>query len=148
MLSSSLCVPDVTVTCMLSEDCVLPCNFQPGTDETVEWFRQDVSLYKFERNGSNTNYFKEQQLAERASISVPQMSNGNASLVLRRSSVKDRGTYRCHVRTSAGVHNAKVILKVEGELMLNKRQTQQCHHIAFVINKYIFITPHILFSFL
>lgn len=105
---------------MLSEACALPCSFQPGTDETVEWFRQDVSLYKFERNGSNTNYFKQQELAERASVSVPQVSNGNASLVLRRCGVKDRGTYRCHVRTSAGVHNARVILKVEGELMLDE----------------------------
>uniref|UniRef100_A0A3Q3ANF8 Ig-like domain-containing protein n=1 Tax=Kryptolebias marmoratus TaxID=37003 RepID=A0A3Q3ANF8_KRYMA len=109
-------MPDVTVTCFISEECGLPCNFQPGRGETVEWFRQDVLLYKFERNSSSKDYFKQQQLAERASISPQHISNGNATLMLRRSGLKDRGTYRCHVRTSAGEHNAKVILKVEAPI--------------------------------
>ncbi|XP_072234624.1 HERV-H LTR-associating protein 2 isoform X2 [Leuresthes tenuis] len=68
--------PDVTVTCFVSEECVLPCNFQPGS----------------------------------------KISNGNATMILRRSGLKDRGTYRCHVLTSEGEHDAKVILKVEAPI--------------------------------
>ncbi|MEQ2208844.1 hypothetical protein XENOCAPTIV_017050, partial [Xenoophorus captivus] len=104
--------PDVVVTCFNSEDCVLPCTFQPGRNETVEWFRQDALLYRFDRNSSKES-FNPDQLAERASISPQQISDGNATLILRRSDPKDRGTYRCHVQTSEGRHKAKVILKVE-----------------------------------
>uniref|UniRef100_A0A3Q2FUF5 HERV-H LTR-associating 2b, tandem duplicate 1 n=1 Tax=Cyprinodon variegatus TaxID=28743 RepID=A0A3Q2FUF5_CYPVA len=37
-----------------------------------------------------------------ASISPQQISDGNATLILRRGVPKDRGTYRCHVKTSGG----------------------------------------------
>ncbi|XP_069562918.1 HERV-H LTR-associating protein 2 [Brachyistius frenatus] len=115
--------PDVTVTCLVSEECALPCSFQPGSEETVEWFRQDVVVYKFEQqsddeddeddDGSSKEHLKREQLGGRASILPHLVARGNATLVLRRSGLKDRGTYRCHVRTSTGEHNAKVILKVE-----------------------------------
>uniref|UniRef100_A0A3Q2QJQ8 Ig-like domain-containing protein n=1 Tax=Fundulus heteroclitus TaxID=8078 RepID=A0A3Q2QJQ8_FUNHE len=111
LLNSSCCVPDVAVTCFHLEDCVLPCAFQPGGNETVAWFRQDALLYRFDRNGSKES-LRLQQLAPRASITPQQISEGNASLVLRRAVTKDRGIYRCHVQTSAGEHKAKVILKV------------------------------------
>ncbi|MED6263794.1 hypothetical protein CHARACLAT_008295, partial [Characodon lateralis] len=107
--------PDVVVTCFNSEDCALPCTFQPGRNETVEWFRQDALLYRFDRNSSKES-FNPDQLAERASISPQQISDGNATLILRRSDPKDRGTYRCHVQTSGGRHKAKVILKVEAPI--------------------------------
>lgn len=97
---------------------MLPCNFQPGGKETIEWFRQDVVVYKFERdddNDSSEEHYKHEQLAGRAFV-LPQLaSSGNATLVLRRTGLKDRGTYRCHVSSSEGEHNAKVVVKVEGE---------------------------------
>lgn len=119
--------PDVTVTCFVSEECVLPCSFQPGTEETIEWFRQDVVVYKFERedddeddddddDDSSEEHFEHEQLAGRASIFPHLISRGNATLIIRGSGLKDRGTYRCHVRTSKGVHNAKVIVKVEAPI--------------------------------
>lgn len=92
---------------------MLPCSFQPGANETIEWFRQGVVVYKY--NQSKVGHFRHEQLAGRASISPSQVSRGNATLVLRSSGLKDRGTYRCHVNTSGGEHNAKVILKIEGE---------------------------------
>uniref|UniRef100_A0A3Q2PCI9 Ig-like domain-containing protein n=1 Tax=Fundulus heteroclitus TaxID=8078 RepID=A0A3Q2PCI9_FUNHE len=123
LLNSSCCVPDVAVTCFHLEDCVLPCAFQPGGNETVAWFRQDALLYRFDRNGSKES-LRLQQLAPRASITPQQISEGNASLVLRRAVTKDRGIYRCHVQTSAGEHKAKVILKVIGEFTPRRRTSR------------------------
>lgn len=101
---------------------MLPCSFQPGIKETIEWFRQDVVVYKFERDDdddddddSSKGHFEHEQLAGRASILPNLISSGNATLILRRTGLKDRGIYRCHVNTSKGEHNAKVIVKVEGE---------------------------------
>ncbi|XP_034428963.1 uncharacterized protein LOC117754243 [Hippoglossus hippoglossus] len=103
---------------------MLPCSFPPGSEETVEWFRQDVVVYKFEREddeddddddskSSSEEHFDYKQLSGRASVFPHLISHGNATLVLRSGDLKDRGTYRCHVRTSNGEHDAKVILKVE-----------------------------------
>ncbi|XP_047193892.1 LOW QUALITY PROTEIN: uncharacterized protein LOC118098935 [Hippoglossus stenolepis] len=123
--------PDATVTCFVSEECVLPCSFPPGSEETVEWFRQDVVVYKFEREddeddededddddskSSSEEHFDYKQLSGRASVFPHLISRGNATLVLRSGDLKDRGTYRCHVRTSNGEHDAKVILKVEAPI--------------------------------
>ncbi|XP_040921673.1 uncharacterized protein hhla2b.1 [Toxotes jaculatrix] len=123
--------PDVTVRCLVSEECVLPCSFQPGSEETVEWFRQGVVVYKFERDDdddddeekqeeedsdSSEEHSDRQQLSGRASVFPHLISRGNATLILRGSGLKDRGTYRCHVRTSNGEHNAKVILKMEAPI--------------------------------
>ncbi|XP_039983536.1 uncharacterized protein hhla2b.1 [Xiphias gladius] len=129
--------PDVTVTCFVSEECVLPCSFKPGSKETIVWFRQDVVVYKFERGGgdddddedddddddddndsSSEEHRDPKQLEGRASVFPHLVSRGNATLILRSSGLKDRGTYRCHVRTSSGEHNAKVILKVEAPIRL------------------------------
>ncbi|XP_030612771.1 V-set domain-containing T-cell activation inhibitor 1-like [Archocentrus centrarchus] len=106
--------PDVTVRCFVSEDCMLPCSFQPGSNETIEWFRQGAVVYKF--NQSKVGHFKHEQLAGRASIFPSLVSRGNATLVLRSSGLKDRGMYRCHVHTTEGEHDAKVILKIEAPI--------------------------------
>ncbi|KAI3355485.1 hypothetical protein L3Q82_018321 [Scortum barcoo] len=117
--------PDVTVTCVVSEECILPCSFQPGSKETIEWFRQDEVVYKFERGDDNDDddeedsseeHFEHEKLASRASVFPHLISRGNATLILRRVGLKDRGTYRCHVSTQKGEHNAKVIMKVEAPI--------------------------------
>lgn len=112
-LECALCVSVVTVVCAVSEDCALPCSFQPSNNETIRWFRQDVAVYTFERSSAGDG----SQDSRQAHLSVypPLVTHGNATLLIRRSGVKDRGTYRCHVSTSKGEHNAKVIVKVEGE---------------------------------
>uniref|UniRef100_A0A3Q3MAE8 Ig-like domain-containing protein n=1 Tax=Mastacembelus armatus TaxID=205130 RepID=A0A3Q3MAE8_9TELE len=126
--------PDVTVKCIVSEECLLPCSFQPGSEEAIEWFRQDVVVYKFKRNddddddddddgsdsddddSTNEEHLEHKQFAGRVSIFPHLISRGNATMILRRSGLKDRGTYRCHVSTSNGKHDAKVILKVEAPI--------------------------------
>lgn len=116
--------PDVTVTCVISEECVLPCSFEPASGETIKWFRQDVVVYKLERDDDEDDedddggddHFEHEQIAGRASIFPHLISRGNATLILRRSNPKDRGTYRCHVHTSKGEHNAKVIVKVQAPI--------------------------------
>ncbi|XP_074477590.1 HERV-H LTR-associating protein 2 isoform X1 [Sebastes fasciatus] len=119
--------PDVTMTCFVSEECLLPCSFQPGSKEIIEWFRQDVEVYKFKREDekeedddsseeSSEEHLKSEQLSDRISVFPQLISRGNATLIVRRSSLRDRGTYRCQVHTSKGEHNAKVVVKVEAPI--------------------------------
>lgn len=116
---------------------MLPCSFQPSSEVTIEWFRQDVVVYRFQQedddddndddddddddDDSSEEHFEHEQLAGRASIFPHLISRGNATMILRRIGLKDRGTYRCHVRALKGEHKAKVIVKVEGEFMKEVR---------------------------
>ncbi|XP_077480236.1 cell adhesion molecule DSCAML1-like isoform X2 [Stigmatopora argus] len=84
---------DETVTCVVSEQCHLPCTFPPAPNSSVRWFRQDVLMP--------------------AGAFPATVEDGNATLVLGEAGLKDRGTYRCHVRSARGEHDARVVLKVE-----------------------------------
>ncbi|XP_075905095.1 advanced glycosylation end product-specific receptor-like [Nelusetta ayraudi] len=127
--------PDVVVTCVVSEECLLPCSFPPASRETIQWFRQDVAVFKFQRRdddddngGGDTEEEEEEdederedkdqrgQLAGRGSVLPQLVTHGNATLVLRDTGLKDRGTYKCQVTTSVGKHNARVILKVKAPI--------------------------------
>ncbi|XP_072769640.1 tapasin-related protein-like [Nerophis lumbriciformis] len=107
--------PDVTVTCLVSTECLLPCSFPPAAQESVNWFRQDVAVFSF-RRGEDGDSIESQALAGRVAVVAKFISGGNATLVLKEAVLKDRGTYRCHVRTSEGEHNVKVVLKVEAPI--------------------------------
>ncbi|XP_054621529.1 CD276 antigen-like isoform X2 [Dunckerocampus dactyliophorus] len=107
--------PDVTVTCLVSEECLLPCSFPLATKESVRWFRQDVVVFSF-RRGDNGSQTASQVFAGRAAMFPQLISGGNATLMLKEVGLMDRGTYRCYVRTSKGEHNAKVVLKVEAPI--------------------------------
>ena len=43
-----------------------------------------------------------------------QFAQGNASLLLQRSGIEDKGRYRCHVHTALGDQESDIIAKVEG----------------------------------
>lgn len=112
--------PDVHVTCMVSSECFLPCSFTPGQKEQVQWSRQDTVVFSFKRD-QQTQLDQEDStrpnpLEGRATIFPHLVANGNATLVIRKGSPRDRGMYRCHVRTADGEHNTYVIVKVEAPI--------------------------------
>ncbi|XP_034023692.1 LOW QUALITY PROTEIN: uncharacterized protein LOC117508137 [Thalassophryne amazonica] len=108
-------IQDVHVTCIISEECVLPCSFAPGSQEVVEWFKQDVVVYSFQRDDGDSSE-EHKQINGRFYIFPHLVSQGNAMLVFRESSPKDRGKYRCHVHTSEGVYEGNVFVKVEARI--------------------------------
>ena len=116
------------MTCVIAEDCSLPCSFPPSGHDAVRWFRQDVAVLSFlsagseeEEEGDDEDKEEDegeergQRYDDRASVSPEQVAHGNATLVLRDCGPKDRGRYRCHVTTPEGTHESHVLVKVEGE---------------------------------
>ncbi|KAL1006561.1 hypothetical protein UPYG_G00073830, partial [Umbra pygmaea] len=101
------------VTCVFSEECVLPCTFQPASDEVIHWLKQEVLVHSFRQGMEWTD---SQQYAGRTSLFTHLVSHGNASLRLRGCSPRDRGRYKCDVRTSAGLHEAHVVVRVEAAI--------------------------------
>uniref|UniRef100_A0A674P7M7 Ig-like domain-containing protein n=1 Tax=Takifugu rubripes TaxID=31033 RepID=A0A674P7M7_TAKRU len=111
-------VSAVTVVCAVSEDCVLPCSFHPGSNETIQWFRQGLGVYTFKRgDGSEDGRNKgHEQLAGRTSLFQDQISRGNASLLLMWVKVEDQGRYMCYTSTDIDNSENFIELKVEGHI--------------------------------
>lgn len=99
---------DVHVTCQYTQDCLLPCSFTPSGSEEISWFKQDVLIYR----NSNMN---DKLLGGRMWVSAPELARGNASLLLQRCVLNDKGRYRCQVTRGEKVQKYFITLQVEGE---------------------------------
>ncbi|KAI4898590.1 hypothetical protein NFI96_033245 [Prochilodus magdalenae] len=104
--------PDVQITCLFSEDCVLPCSFSPAGGEEVQWFRQNVLVYSH----AQSNDPPSEQFVGRTSMSTQQLALGNASLLLQHCAPQDRGRYRCHVVKGKEENESFVVVKVEASI--------------------------------
>ncbi|MCI4388172.1 hypothetical protein PGIGA_G00082540 [Pangasianodon gigas] len=103
-------IPDAHVTCIYSEDCILPCTFPPSTEEVVfQWYKQGTLIYSFLED-------EDESVNSNISVFTDEVSHGNASLLLEDSSIKNRGRYKCVVNTTKAVQESDVIVKVEAPI--------------------------------
>ncbi|XP_051738551.1 HERV-H LTR-associating protein 2 [Ctenopharyngodon idella] len=107
--------PDVQVTCMFSEDCVLPCIFEAVGDKIVYWFRQNVLIHSY-KQGSSLLDQPDQHYNGRMSLFTEVISSGNASLHIQKSGPQDRGKYKCLVTSSRKTSEHFIIVKVEAPI--------------------------------
>lgn len=102
--------PDVHVTCIYSEDCILPCSFTASDDKVlIQWFQQAELVYSFQEDADEPG-------DSSFSLFTDEVSNGNASLLLKDSRIKSRGRYKCLVNTTKSVEESFVIVKVEAPI--------------------------------
>ncbi|XP_006809145.1 V-set domain-containing T-cell activation inhibitor 1-like [Neolamprologus brichardi] len=103
---------DVAVSCDLKDNCILPCQFQPGPEEVIHWMTENIAVHSFYYNkdqlGSQNQRFK-----GRTSIFKDQISSGNASLLLKNVNSQDGGRYRCYTSTTRGNQELFIQLTVD-----------------------------------
>ncbi|KAA0704126.1 hypothetical protein E1301_Tti000229 [Triplophysa tibetana] len=102
-------IPEVRVTCIFSESCTLPCSFTP-TDAPVriQWYHQESLIFSLQQGGeqlSNGNTW----------LQVEHISHGNATLLLKRVVVKNRGRYKCVVNNTSQTY---VVAAVEAPIRM------------------------------
>ncbi|XP_076130470.1 CD276 antigen-like isoform X2 [Alosa pseudoharengus] len=103
-------IPELQVTCVISEDCVLPCTFTPTRNVLVRWYKQEVLVHSFLPSEG-------QQGADgKVSLFRDQVAHGNASLLLQHSSTADRGRYTCRVNSTGDADGSIVIVRVEAPI--------------------------------
>uniref|UniRef100_A0AAY5KJ29 Ig-like domain-containing protein n=1 Tax=Esox lucius TaxID=8010 RepID=A0AAY5KJ29_ESOLU len=104
---------DLPVTCVFSEDCVLPCSFQPGRDELIHWIKlEDITVHSY-YNSTDQLEPQNQQYRQRTSLYNDQIPKGNASLLLRNVKVQDQGRYQCYTSTVKGNQESLVNITVK-----------------------------------
>ncbi|TSK98513.1 HERV-H LTR-associating protein 2 [Bagarius yarrelli] len=140
-VSEQTCV-NAHVSCQYSKDCVLPCSFTPAGEEEIRWFRHDVLIYTHPHRAKSLQ-------DERTSVPAAELSAGNASLLLQRCMLSDRGRYRCQV--DEGEKNRRlllVVLKVEAPIrVVNLEITRLSGYEEVKCSTYdVYPAPHVFWS--
>uniref|UniRef100_A0A4W6G2U0 Ig-like domain-containing protein n=1 Tax=Lates calcarifer TaxID=8187 RepID=A0A4W6G2U0_LATCA len=109
----------VSVSCILSESCILPCNFHPGAETIIHWVQvaENIQVHSFYYNEDQLGH-QNQNFRNRTSLFKDQISRGNASLQL----TGDEDIYKCHTSTNRGSEDSLINLRVDG-----MRDTQEIH---------------------
>ncbi|KAG5850357.1 V-set domain-containing T-cell activation inhibitor 1 [Anguilla rostrata] len=138
-------IPDMRVTCLFAEDCLLPCTFKPAAEEVIGWSRQEVLVHSFAQGSSQLDK-QHMHYRGRTALFPEQIRHGNASLLLRLCNTQDRGRYHCHVNTTLGGQESFVIAKVEAPVQsLNLEKTRLSGYEELKCSaRDIYPAPHVL----
>ncbi|XP_076868807.1 HERV-H LTR-associating protein 2 isoform X2 [Brachyhypopomus gauderio] len=116
LLSLTVC-EDNHVTCVFSEECVLPC--KSSYHDIIHWMKIDsqgeVAVHSFYKGEDQLNYQNE-AYSGRTSMFSDQISTGNVSLTLRGIRIQDQGKYKCYTASSTANKEAFVLLSVEAPI--------------------------------
>uniref|UniRef100_A0A3B3Y2V0 Ig-like domain-containing protein n=1 Tax=Poecilia mexicana TaxID=48701 RepID=A0A3B3Y2V0_9TELE len=109
----SVLLPDLNVTCIIHDDCVLPCSFRPTGTVVIHWYKQQIPVHSYyyhkDQFGLQNKHF-----SGRTSLFNSHIPQGNASLLLRRVKVQDKGRYKCYTSTRKGNQEMFVNLELKG----------------------------------
>ncbi|KAF6728778.1 Pleckstrin homology-like domain family B member 2 [Oryzias melastigma] len=83
-------LPDANVTCIIPEDCILPCSFKPTSTVVIHWYKQQIPVHSYYYNKDQFG-LQNKHFSGRTGLFNSHIPHGNASLLLRRVKVQDRG---------------------------------------------------------
>uniref|UniRef100_A0A3Q3B6X5 HERV-H LTR-associating 2a, tandem duplicate 2 n=1 Tax=Kryptolebias marmoratus TaxID=37003 RepID=A0A3Q3B6X5_KRYMA len=108
--NSKVVLSDVNVTCIVHDDCILPCSFRPTGTVVIHWYKQQIPVHSYyyhkDQFGLQNKHF-----SGRTSLFNSHIPQGNASLLLRRVKVQDKGRYKCYTSTRKG--NQEMFVNLE-----------------------------------
>lgn len=112
-------LPDSNVTCIVHDDCILPCSFRPTSTVVIHWYKQQIPVHSYYYNKDQFG-LQNKHFSGRTCLFNSHIPHGNASLLLRRVKVQDKGRYKCYTSTR----------KVNQEIFINLEVKGQCNAAA------------------
>ncbi|KAJ0022571.1 hypothetical protein NQD34_014705 [Periophthalmus magnuspinnatus] len=109
-----------SVSCLLSMPCTLPCPFDPGPEVFINWLKppddSTFSVHSFYYESDRLGKQKEEYKG-RTQLFKDQIPNGNASLLITRVQLTDKGRYKCYTSTDKG--NNEDFINLDLEALVN-----------------------------
>ncbi|XP_053543084.1 V-set domain-containing T-cell activation inhibitor 1 isoform X2 [Ictalurus punctatus] len=118
-LSISSPLKDTQVTCLFHEDCILPCSFIPTGAVVIHWYKQQIPVHSYYYNKDQFG-LQNKHFSGRTCLFNLQIPQGNASLVLRKVKLQDRGRYKCYTSTRKVNQETFVNLNVKALIQMVK----------------------------
>ncbi|CAI5643686.1 unnamed protein product [Oreochromis niloticus] len=110
--NSKVLLPDANVTCIIHDDCILPCSFRPTGTVVIHWYKQQIPVHSYYYNKDQFG-LQNKHFSGRTALFNSHIPHGNASLLLRRVKVQDKGRYKCYTSTRKGNQELFVNLEVK-----------------------------------
>lgn len=105
---------DTNITCLIPDDCILPCSFRPTGTVVIHWYKQQIPVHSYYYNKDQFG-LQNKHFSGRTALFNSQIPHGNASLLLKRVKVQDKGRYKCYTSTRKGNQELFVNLDVKCE---------------------------------
>ncbi|CAI5670876.1 unnamed protein product [Oreochromis niloticus] len=134
---------DVAISCDLKENCILPCQFEPGPEEVIHWMKENIPVHSFYYNKDQLGN-QDQRFKGRTSIFKDQISKGNASLLLRDVNFQDEGRYRCYTSTTRG--NKELFIPLTVDVPVQKVYIEQSGESIICRSEGIYPEPTLTWS--
>ncbi|XP_056266133.1 HERV-H LTR-associating protein 2 isoform X1 [Pseudoliparis swirei] len=109
---SKVLLPDANVTCIIPDDCILPCSFRPTGTVVIHWYKQQIPVHSYYYNKDQFG-LQNKHFSGRTCLFNLHIPHGNASLLLRRVKVQDKGRYKCYTSTRKGSQEIFINLEVK-----------------------------------
>ncbi|XP_047423834.1 uncharacterized protein LOC124995478 [Mugil cephalus] len=106
---------DTDVTCVVEENCILPCSFQEDPEVVIQWTKLTEGLPRVHSFSKNQDQLEDQDqnFRGRTSLFKDQIPRGNASLLLTGVKSEDWGQYQCYTRTTSGIERSIINVEVK-----------------------------------
>ncbi|KAF0038326.1 hypothetical protein F2P81_008810 [Scophthalmus maximus] len=114
-LSLTFVLADTNVSCIIQDDCILPCSFRPTGTVVIHWYKQQIPVHSYYYNKDQFG-LQNKHFSGRTGLFNSHIPHGNASLLLRRVKVQDRGRYKCY--TSTRKENQEIFINLEVKALI------------------------------
>ncbi|XP_073687067.1 V-set domain-containing T-cell activation inhibitor 1 isoform X2 [Garra rufa] len=102
---------DTHVTCIYSEECMLPCT---STNlGIIHWYKDKNPVHSYYNNQDQLDYQHKDYKGRTSLFSQSEIKNGNVSLLIRNIRVQDEGRYRCYAADDKTNDEKYVVVAVE-----------------------------------
>ncbi|XP_067234159.1 HERV-H LTR-associating protein 2 [Chanodichthys erythropterus] len=102
---------DIYVTCIYSEECVLPCTATHL--DIIHWYKDSKAVHSFFHDKDQLDHQSEDYKGRTSLFPESEIKNGNVSLLLKNISVQDEGRYRCYAADETKNDEKYVSVSVE-----------------------------------
>uniref|UniRef100_UPI003AAAC1C5 uncharacterized protein n=1 Tax=Centroberyx gerrardi TaxID=166262 RepID=UPI003AAAC1C5 len=144
--SVTLARGDSRFSCVFMDSCILPCSFQPDTEEIIHWIQLTAGSPPVHSYYSGQDQLGHQaaRFRGRTSLFRDQISRGNASLRLSEVNLQDESRYKCYTSTTRG--NKETFISLEVEAPVGKVDIQQVENTVTCSSKGIYPAPELTWS--
>lgn len=108
---STSATPDNRVTCVYSEECMLPC--KSDYHSIIHWYKDKAPVHSFYRDADQLAHQSEEYKGRTSLLPASEINTGNVSLMLKNIKIQDEGRYKCYTANDKSNHEQFVSVSVE-----------------------------------
>ncbi|KAK6305566.1 hypothetical protein J4Q44_G00243460 [Coregonus suidteri] len=131
------------VTCLFHEDCMLPCSFKPTGAVVIHWYKQQIPVHSYYYNKDQYG-LQNKNFNGRTCLFNSQIAHGNASLLLKRIKVQDKGRYKCY--TSTRKRNQETFVNLGVKALIQSVRIEMTGEVVSCSSQNIYPAPQVAWT--